>query len=115
MITEKMIEAAWSAYGEEFKRARSAATNSTTNTDIERSAWKAALEAAERAAWRPESEARDGSRMLVCFPPIRRPRVNWGHVRIGRWAGASWHLDMPGSYRSDVTLVRPLPSPPEAP
>lgn len=73
------------------------------------------LEAAERAAWRPESEARDGSRMLVCFPPIRRPRVNWGHVRIGRWAGASWHLDMAGNCRSDVTFVRPLPSPPEAP
>lgn len=74
---------------------------------------KAALEAAERAAWVPEYTARDGARMLVHFPLIRRPRVNWGNVRIGRWAGRSWHLDMPGNCRLDVTLVRPLPTPGE--
>lgn len=81
---------------------------------------RAALEAAERAAWRPVSEApKDGTPVLVCGAENRPDKMDvaewhyWANGHCYCWAteGAlnMQPLDPP------PTHFRPLPAPPEGP
>jgi hypothetical protein len=103
MITDKMVEAACAAYypGSPFK-----------HSHVEIRLMRAALEAADAAAWRPISEApKDGTRILVATKNAIHSAV---HDRVDD----VWRV-LPRKITSIVpvpgtpTHFRPLPSPPK--
>lgn len=79
---------------------------------------RAALEAAERAAWRPVSEApKDGTLVLTYWPTLYGAEQysvrswqtgDWGRIRAG-WADC-WMQIKPNN---EPTHFRHLPAPPE--
>ena len=122
MITEKMIEAgARAIVGDErydalperatYMQRKSNAGAEWWDREELRDTARTALEAAERAAWRPVEEAsKDGSRWLAKGTYGDRiiewdlTEKKWKSVNSDEWFG-----------NSAFDLVRPLPSPPEAP
>jgi hypothetical protein len=63
--------------------------------------------------WRPIATApRDGTRILLTYPASGSRPYAWGTVRVGKWNGRLWQLDMAGNYQSQCTHWQPLPPPP---
>ena len=68
---------------------------------------RAALIAAERAAWRPiETAPRDGTEIQVWGPSYRR-------AREVVWCDGQWWSTVGYGYYPSVTRWRPLPAPPK--
>ncbi len=64
--------------------------------------------------WRPiETAPKDGRRILLTWCRLQHAKNSWGTVRIGKWSGSQWALDMAGHFRLDCTHWMPLPEPPQ--
>jgi hypothetical protein len=64
-------------------------------------------------AWQPiETAPKDGTKVLLYWKPLPYAKRKWGTIRLGRWNGSSWQMEMGGLYRCDCTHWMPLPLPP---
>lgn len=63
--------------------------------------------------WQPiESAPKDGTVILLYWPPVAYAKKTWGTIRMGAWNGSAWKLEMAGHFRVDCTHWQPLPDPP---
>ncbi len=111
MTTEAQIEAAARSDAAFDGRGWEAMARTDRDRYLARS--RAALEAAERAAWQDTLTAPKGGQMLLLLarfrqPPDRREPCRgdeWTEVRIAQWP---WH-----GLAGQIIAWRPLPAPPE--
>ncbi len=114
-ITDAMVEAAWEAFERVFDESHK--DGNSQNVDVIR----AALEAAERAAWRPIEEApKDGTSVLLGGGEwLCEERLEWiGTAAVAYWNTKCWAIT--GSDARDVLIAyedpthfRPVPTPHE--
>lgn len=113
MITDKQVEAALVALSgnEDWRNDDWVGANSAEYVFND---MRAALEAAEAAAWEPiETAPKDGTYILLWRPGFRQETAHWLADMIGfDWP---WLLPLPGEDRMRLkpTHWRPLPEPPK--